>query len=647
MANKRCPTIDDICSFRQVSDAQLSPDGKVIAFVVGDSYLSDDKLPKANIWMVSAEGGEAWALTSGPRSDAAPRWSPDGQTLGFLSDREKDGLYQLYLLQRNGGEAQRLGHVDGAIPTTRSLKCLEWSSDGQALFFLMTDPQTEEEVCRREEKDDAIEFEKNPKYTRLYRIDIPSGKTTCLSPECLQIWEFAAAPSGDEFAAVCSPLPFEQSWYTCRLATFSDPESEPVVLYGGPRQVSSPAWSPDGKRIAFLSSNWSDRGVVGGGIFVASVGGGAVHELASDQEASFSWLEWLEDGEGLIAASHEWGEMALSEVRLDSGTQRRLWRGPTMLTEPNWPRFSRDPAGSIAVVREDGKHSRQVWLGRPSGDRLEWSRLTDFNEQAEELVLGSVESVRWEGADGWEMQGFLILPPHADSKVPCPLVTNVHGGPTFTYGHQYYADSRCFQQLAAQGIAVFLPNPRGSTGRGLAFAESNIGDMGGKDWEDIQTGIDALIDRGVADPERLGITGGSYGGYMTAWAVTRTDRFKAAVMLAGISDWRSFHGRSYLCDWDAIHYGGADPWDPDGVFRPRSPITHVKNVVTPTLILHGEEDLDVPVEQGYLFYRALKDLGVETELVVYPREPHSIREKAHVLDSNRRTVEWFTRHLLG
>ena len=646
MPTKRHPTIDDICGFLQLSDAQLSPDGKVVAFVVGDSYVSDAKLPKANIWMVSADAGEAKSLTSGPRSDAAPRWSPDGQWLAFLSDREEDGLYQLYLLPRKGGEARRLGRVEGTIPTTRSLNCLQWSSDGQGLLFLMTDPETDGERCRREKREDGIEFEQNPKYTRLYRMDVRSGETVCLSLQGLQIWEFAPAPSGRQFVAVCSPLPFEQSWYTCHLITFSESQTEPIVLFSGPRQVSSPAWSPDGKLVAFLASNWSDRGVVGGGIFVVPPGGGTLHELASNREASFTWVEWLKDSQGLIAASHTWGEMALSEVRLEPGSHRHLWRGPAMLTEANWPRFSRNSLGSVAVVRQDAQHPRQVWLGSPSGDGLEWNQLTNFNRQAKELTLGSIESVRWKGADGWEMQGFLILPPMLYSRAPFPLVTNVHGGPAFAYGSEYYADSCWFRQLAAQGIAVFLPNPRGSTGRGLAFAESNIGDMGGKDWEDIQKGIDALIDWGFAHPERLGISGGSYGGYMTAWAVTQTDRFKAAVMLAGISDWRSFHGRSYLCDWDAIHYAAADPWDPDGIFRRRSPITHVKNVVTPTLILHGEEDLDVPVEQGYFFYRALKDLGVETKLVVYPREPHSIREKAHVLDSNRRTVDWFTRHLL-
>ena len=225
------------------------------------------------------------------------------------------------------------------------------------------------------------------------------------------------------------------------------------------------------------------------------------------------------------------------------------------------------------------------------------------------------------------------------------MVTVVHGGPTGAYTKGYYADHGWAQLLAAQGVAVFLPNPRGSTGWGLEFAESNLGDMGGKDWEDIQRGIDYCIDQGIADPDRLGIAGWSYGGFMAAWAVTHTDRFRAAVMGAGISDWRSFHGKSYLSDWDVIYLGDGNPYDPDGVYRERSPITYVKRATTPTLILHGEADEDVPVEQSYMFYRALKDLGVETELVVYPREPHGPSERNHVLDVARRSTEWFVSRL--
>jgi len=258
--------------------------------------------------------------------------------------------------------------------------------------------------------------------------------------------------------------------------------------------------------------------------------------------------------------------------------------------------------------------------------------------------LVKVNTIHWQGADGWEIQGFL-LHPLGSSAGPAPMVTEIHGGPTGMASYSYFSAKRYYGLLAARGFAVFIPNYRGSTGWGLEFAESNIGDMGGKDWEDIQKGIDHCVSEGIADPERLGITGGSYGGFMSAWAVTQTDRFKAAVMAAGISDWRSFHGRSYLCDWDAIHYGGADPWDPDGIYRKFSPITHVKNVKAPTLIIHGEVDRDVPVEQAYLFYRALKDLGVETDLVIYPREPHGFGEKSHILDANRRTVNWFVEHL--
>ena len=244
------------------------------------------------------------------------------------------------------------------------------------------------------------------------------------------------------------------------------------------------------------------------------------------------------------------------------------------------------------------------------------------------------------------MQGLLIRPPDSAPRERCPMVVVVHGGPTSVHSHQFYAGRGWYQLIAAQGLVVFLPNPRGSTGWGLEFAESNIGDMGGKDWEDIRLGIAHCVERGIADQDRLGIAGWSYGGFMTAWAVTQTDMFKAALMGAGISDWRSFHAKTSLSEWDVMYYGDADPWEADGPFQRFSPINYVKRVRTPTLIVHGEEDLDVPVEQGYMFHRALRDLGVETQLVVYPREPHGFQEKNHQLDLGRRISEWFARYLV-
>jgi dipeptidyl aminopeptidase/acylaminoacyl peptidase len=644
MTSRRRLTPEDVFGFKNVADAQISPDGELVAFVVGDAFIVDTKYPRSSVWVVPTRGGEARQFTAGPRADTTPRWSPDGQTLAFLSDRLVEGQRQIYLMPRSGGEAVQLTRVEGAIPTPRGLNPLAWSPDGRQIAFLKEDPETEEEKRRKRDKEDVIEFEKNPRYIRLYVADVKSGDATCVSPDGLQVWEFCWAPSGREFAVVASDLPFEQSWYTCRLARIGVDRRPAKTLHQSKRQVSRPAWSPDGRLVAFLSSNWSDRGVIGGGAFVVSADGGQARELSAGHVASYSWLEWTPDSKRLVSAAYERGGMALTELEVASGKPTPLWRGDVAFTEANWPQFSRDRAGDIAVVREDSDSPRDVWLARRQPGGMEWTQLTQLHPQAAEIEIGATEEVRWKGADGWDMQGLLVTPVGASSGRH-PMVTLVHGGPTGAHLRQYLASRGWAQLLAAQGVAVFLPNPRGSTGWGLEFAESNIGDMGGKDWEDIQLGIDHLVERGVADPARLGVAGWSYGGFMTAWAVTQTDRFRAAMMGAGIADWRSFHGRSYLCDWDAIHYGDADPYDPDGVYRKFSPITYVKRVRTPTLILHGEEDRDVPVEQSYLFYRALKDLGVETELVVYPREPHGPQEKSHLLDIARRITEWFAKHL--
>jgi dipeptidyl aminopeptidase/acylaminoacyl peptidase len=297
------------------------------------------------------------------------------------------------------------------------------------------------------------------------------------------------------------------------------------------------------------------------------------------------------------------------------------------------------------MVREDASSPADVWIARQGTQILMWDRLTDLNPHSGEIEAGETRSLHWKGADNLQMQGWLLLPADSSSNPPYPMVTLVHGGPLLAHLNRYTPAYREQGLLAAAGIAVFMPNPRGSTGWGLEFAESNIGDMGGKDWKDIVTGIDHCVELGIADPHRLGVAGNSYGGFMAAWAITQTNRFKAALMRAGVSDWRSFHGNTSITAWDAIFYGDADPWDPDGIFKDFSPITHVNRVKTPTLIIHGEVDRDVPVEQAYLFHRALKELGVETELVVYPREPHSFSERAHILDATCRTVAWFSERL--
>jgi dipeptidyl aminopeptidase/acylaminoacyl peptidase len=517
---------------------------------------------------------------------------------------------------------------------------MEWSPDGRLIAFLATEPPPKRDA----DAGDEIEFEKHPVFTRIHIVNIESGEIEAVSPEGLHIWEFCWSPNGKEFAAVVSDLPYETSWYRCRLGAFSASGGPARNLHRSARPVGKPAWSPDGASVAFLSSMWSDRGNTIGDVFVVPAGGGKARDVTVSHGVSVSSFAWTADSACVLTAAHDDGGMGVSEVDVAAAERRALWRGDVVLAGAT-ESFSMDASETMAMVREDAQNPADVWVARRAHQGLEWDRLTDLNPHSSEIAAGETRSLHWKGADGLEMQGWLLLPAGGSSKAPHPMVTLVHGGPLLAHLNRYTPAYREQGLLAASGIAVFMPNPRGSTGWGLEFAESNIGDMGGKDWEDIVAGIDHCVGLGIADPDRLGIAGNSYGGFIAAWAVTQTDRFRGALMRAGISDWRSFHGKTSITAWDSIFYGDADPWEPDGIFTNFSPITHVKSVKTPTLIIHGEVDRDVPVEQAYLFHRALSELGVETELVVYPREPHGFSERAHILDATRRTVEWFSERL--
>ena len=642
MLARRPLTPEDVLSFKSVEDAQISPDGARVAFVVGDSYKSDSKWAKSTIWTVSSAGGPATQLTAGPRTDSLPRWSPDGCHIAFLSDRLQEGQRQVFLLPAGGGEAMALTDVKGEIPSPRGLSSLQWSPDGSALGFLMEDPETDEERQRSEDKDDAIAFEQDPKYVWLWTVEVATGEARCVSPAALQIWEFGWHPGGSEFAAVASDLPTESAWYGNRLVRFGlDGKGE--TLWQSERQAALPLWAPSGDCLAFISSTWSDRGCVAGDAWVLAPGGEA-RNLTEGMVASLGWLAWSSDSGELQAIGHERGGTGMYRIRVSDGQREGLWWRQAAVSVANWPRFSRADNGDVALVLEDSEHPLDVWIGRPASGAFEWSQLTDLHPQSEDVLIGETDVHYWKGADGWDMQGLLIKPVGYEVGKRYPLVMSVHGGPTGVSGSRYYAATGWTQLMANEGYAVFMPNYRGSVGWGREFSESNLGDMGGKDFEDMMLGIDSLVDAGIADGDRLAVAGWSYGGFTTAWAVSQTDRFRAAVMGAGISHWLSFHGKSCLSAWDRLYYQ-ANAYESQGRYTRFSPLSYSDNLQTPTLILHGEVDEDVPVEQSYLFHRALKDRGVPVELIVYPREPHGVAEKAHIRDMAERVTTWLRQYL--
>ena len=629
-------TPEDVLSFKNVEDAQISPDGTKVAYVLGDSFKSDSKWPKSNIWLVNTDGTGNHQLTNGPRTDNLPRWSPDGSRIAFLSDRLKEGTRQVHLLTFGGGEAEALTEIRGTIPSPRGLNALQWSPDGARLGFLMEDEEIESD-------NDPIEFEQKPKLTRLWTVDPSTREVICVSPEGVQIWEFAWHPSLPRIAAVSSDQPYEWSWYSNRLISFTLNGSADVVLQSK-RQVALPVWSPDGTQIAFISSSWSDRGCVSGDLWKVSADGGQAENLSDGIVASIGWMAWTSNGDELLTIANEKGGIGIHRISSNGEFRTSLWWKQAAVAEAFWPRFSRSNDGQVAIVLEDPEHPRDIWVGKPDEKNFQWRQLTSHHPQAKEISIGATSVHHWKGADGWEMQGLLIKPLDYVEGKSYPLVMSVHGGPTGVSGSRYNAQFGWCQLLANEGYAVFLPNYRGSVGWGVEFAEAILGDMGGKDFQDVMLGVDSLVDTGIADADRLAVAGWSYGGFIAAWSVAQTNRFKASIMGAGISHWLSFHGKSCLADWDKLYYQ-TDPYEHEGRYHKFSPLTYYEKFQTPTLILHGEQDQDVPVEQSHLFFRALKDKGIPTELIVYPREYHGVIEKEHMLDMSRRVINWLARHV--
>ncbi len=655
-------TPEETLNLKSVGDAQIASDGRSVAYVVSDAYTTDTASPKRQIWIVNSDGTAARQFTNGGRADFMPRWSPDGAWLAFLSDRAENGKAQVYLIPRRGGEARPLARTKGNVLD------LQWSRDGKRIAFLMQDVETEDDKKKKEAKDDALEFEKRPKFARVWIADVATGALKQVTTGNVHVWEFDWSRDEREFALVVSASPSEYDWYRARLARVSVNGGEPKTLYApqGNKQIALPRWSPSGESVAFISCLWSDRGVIAGDLWAYNVKAGEARNLTAASARDISFFHWSADGRAFFVMGFERGDAAIGMIDAASGTYHRWWisglpAAPVELKNAKpaprettteaafmpraWQQFSTTPARDlIATAREDPLNPPDVWTAKVGSDALEWRQMTRMNPQADALVIGAMRKIRWKSRDGKEIQGWLVKPVNFKEGARAPLVVWVHGGPASNSGPRYYALRHYAQLLAANGMMVLLPNPRGSVGWGTVWTEANLGDLGGKDWLDIMAGVDYCIAQGWADENRLGLAGWSYGGYLTAWGITQTKRFKAALVGAGWANWLSFHGTSNLAEWDRIA-NNASPYQRGGTYDKFTSLHLVNRIKTPTLILHGERDPYVPVGQAYELHRALRDLNVETELVVYPRELHGILEKNHQLDLAKRLVDWFKKRL--
>ncbi len=615
-------------------EAVLSPDGKHVAFTIWER-LGNEPKRQGRIWLVDtvlAESGisEPRPLLKGPNSSSTPRWSPNGKSIAYVStvgEGEK-ALSQLYVMAADGSLAHQICTMPNGVSDPL------WSPDGNYIAFLSYEgeaPSTDPLVVRP------------ARCQHLWTVHIAGDRPTPVTPDGLTVWEYTWSPDSQRFALYYSIKPDENGWYAGQIGLVASLGGAVRQMTQLTMQASSLAWSPDGHKLAYISGDWSDRGQGGGDIFLLTLdekGRSEPRNLTPNCDYSPAWCHWLPDNKHILFAAYSGVTHRIATVSEENGVVVTLdddfvMSGPTLFPSSN--------SQFVAALHSTPQAPYDVWFGEIAVQHITWHRLSKLNAIVEEtLAFSKTERIRYESVDGWQIDALFTLPSVRKTEGPPPLVVNVHGGPSWAWPDDF--GGFWTQLLASAGYAVLRPNIRGSWGRGMTFANAVIGDMGGKDFQDILYGVNTLIERGLVDGDRMAIAGWSYGGYMTAWAISQTTRFKAAIMGAGWGDWHDFHALSNLSDWD-IRFMQADPLDNPEVYRKWSAITYANKIVTPTLILHGEKDQPVPVSGGYGFHRALQERGIPVELVVYPREGHGISEYQHALDIEERLLRWLEKYV--
>jgi dipeptidyl aminopeptidase/acylaminoacyl peptidase len=404
-----------------------------------------------------------------------------------------------------------------------------------------------------------------------------------------------------------------------------------------------PRWSPDGKQIAFIEGLMSDEGFHGGDLFTISADGGAPTNRTPGRKSSVSSLFWLAP-DRLVVTEYAGGGSAISELSLGSNAVRTIWKGSEGIHAfGNFPNFAVSPDGKFAAaVRSNYNTPPEVWAG-PIGN---WRQVTNNNSTLP-MNWGKAESIEWTN-DGFNIQGWLVPPAKIETGKKYPMVVLIHGGPSSVTTSEWPAGAGMSRAiiagLSSRGYFVLLPNPRGSYGQGEDFTRANVKDFGHGDLRDDLAGVDAPLKKYPIDPARIGVTGWSYGGFMTMWTVTQTDRFKAAVAGAGICNWQSYYGQNFIDQW-MLPFFGASVYDDPAVYDKSSPIKFIKNVKTPTLIVVGERDAECPPAQSYEFWHALRTLGVPTQLIIYPGEGHLFLKPENQTDRMNQTIAWFDKYL--
>ncbi|MGB8021406.1 MAG: S9 family peptidase [Candidatus Nanopelagicales bacterium] len=620
-----------------------SPDGRLVAFT-GEVLHALEGRPEHRVQVAELGGSTSRQVTFGPNDDLGPAWSPDGRRLTFRSDRIARGRHQLFQLRIDAfGEAEVLTEVAGSI------EYHEWSPDGRRILLGVAGLEAEQadamgsgtvgepEAAAAAWLPEVRSWEEAPNERRgSVLLDVASGGTLVLGDGQWNVWEATWLGDG-AIAVLVSERADEGAWYDAQVRLLAVDGSVDRALLTSEVQLSYLAGSRDGATLALVEARCSDRYLTAGQLLLVDVDGGSVRRVDT-RGADVTSLRWTQSGHLLVAGLRGLDSVVL-DVDPDTASATERWT--TQDASGDWyPLAAPLPDGRfVTTVNSSARPNALVAIERHGAETV----LAAPDHAGHEVVrtaFAGTQRVAWTAADGLEIHGIVRLP---NGKGPFPLVVAVHGGPVWAYQDAWPSPMTAL--LLARGYALFCPNPRGSGGRGRAFADMVVGDMGGADAHDILSGLDDLVARGVADPDRIGVMGGSHGGFMATWLPAIDCRFKAAVAFSPVTDWVSQHFTSSLSAWDEQFVGEA-PTDPVAFGR-FSPVMRFGQLRTPTLLTAGAKDRATPAGQAIEFWQALRLQGVPTQVVIYPQEGHGVSTYPAVLDFGTRIVDWFDRYLPG
>jgi len=623
-----------------VGAPQVSPDGKRVVYTVNEAVMTADKSEfVTQIWLANTDGANAFQVTYGEKSSTNPKWSPDGNWLAFTSNR-KDNKNNLYLLRLNGGEAEPLTDLKGNVSN------FDWSPDGNQIAYSVTDWKTDEEEKNDKGKNDFRWVDENTKMSRLFIVSVTKDAQGKREPRQLTTenynigGDFDWSPDGKMIIFSHSRSPVANDWTTSDVSLVEVSSGRVMPFAKTLAAESSPRFSPDGKSIALSVSDIPARWATNNLIHVIPVGGGAPKILASSFDGQPNIGGWSPDGKRIYFSEAKGTGTRLYTVNVAANKIAQINETDEVISG-----MSINRAGTMmAFVKQNSETPPEAYV---SGiDKFAPVQISRANSNAPKMPLGKTEVVKWKSKDGKEIEGLLTYPVGFQAGRKVPLLLNVHGGPTGVFQQSYIGGRGSYPlaTFASRGYAILRPNPRGSSGYGKDFRYANQKDWGGADYQDLMSGVDKVIEMGVADPERLGVMGWSYGGFMTSWIVTQTKRFKAASAGAPVTNLMSFNGTADIPNFVPDYFGGQS-WENMEIYQKHSPMFNVKGVSTPTLIQHGEADVRVPISQGYEFYNALKAQNVPVRMIVLPRQPHGPNEPKMQMAAMQSNLDWFEKYL--